>query len=73
MRLTNKTYDILKWVCLIALPALCVFYKALNLPYAEQVCQLITALDALLGAMIGVSCYQYNKEETNEEEQDDER
>lgn len=71
MKLKNKTYDVLKWICLVVLPAIGVFYFALaeiwNFPYAEQVVGTLTAIETLLGALLGISCYQYNKKESEEE------
>ena len=65
MKLDNKVYDILKYICQIALPALGTFYFAiaqiLNLPYAEQVVGVIAALTTLLGTLLGISSYQYKK------------
>ena len=41
MKLTNKQYDILKWIALIALPAIGTLYFTLatiwGLPYGDQV------------------------------------
>jgi hypothetical protein len=63
--MNNKTYDILKWVALIVLPALGTLYFALaqiwGLPYGEQIVGTITALDAFLGALLGVSTTSYVK------------
>lgn len=63
MILSNRTYDILKWVAQIVLPALGTFYFALSsiwgLPYGEQIVGTITAVDALLGALLGISTAQY--------------
>lgn len=64
--LSNKAYDILKWIALIALPALGTLYFALagiwGLPYGEQVIGTITAIDTFLGALLGISNLNYNKE-----------
>lgn len=61
----NKMYDILKWIAQILLPALGTLYFALasiwGLPYAEQIVGTITAVDAFLGAILGISTYMYNK------------
>ena len=61
----NKMYDILKWIAQILLPALGALYFALasiwGLPYAEQIVGTITAVDAFLGAILGISTYMYNK------------
>ena len=63
--LSNKTYDILKFIAQIVLPALGTLYFALSsiwgLPYGEQIVGTITAVDAFLGALLGVSTAQYNK------------
>lgn len=63
--MNNKTYDILKWVALIVLPALGTLYFALaqiwGLPYGEQIVGTITALDAFLGTLLGVSTTSYVK------------
>ena len=61
----NRTFDILKFVAQFGLPALGTLYFALcqiwGLPYGEQIVGTITALDAFLGAVIGVSTTQYKK------------
>ena len=61
--MTNKTYDILKWIALVVLPAAATFYTALapiwGLPYESEIPMTITAVDALLGALLGVSSQKY--------------
>ena len=61
----NRTYDILKYIAQISLPALGALYFALaqiwNLPYGEEIVGTITALDAFLGALLGISTYKYKK------------
>lgn len=65
MKISNKLYDVLKYIAQIALPALGAFYFALSqiwgLPYGEQIVGTIAALDTLLGVLLGISTYQYNK------------
>lgn len=65
MILKNKTFDILKWIALIALPAIGTLYFALagiwGLPYGEQIVGTITAIDTFLGALLQVSANSYNK------------
>lgn len=65
MKMSNKTYDVLKWIALILLPAIGALYFALSniwgLPFGEQVVGTITAVDAFLGACLGISTKQYNK------------
>lgn len=68
MQMSNKVYDVLKWIAQMFLPAVGTLYFALasvwNLPYAEQVVGTITAIDTFLGVMLGVSTAQYNKQNT---------
>ncbi|RGG86180.1 hypothetical protein DWW75_06815 [Ruminococcus sp. AF17-11] len=68
--MSNKIYDILKYIALIVLPALGTLYFALagiwGLPYGEQVVGTITAMDTCLGALLGLSAYKYNKNESEE-------
>ena len=67
MKLNNRFYDVLKWICLIVLPAIGTLYYALagiwRFPYGEQVVGTITAIDTFLGALIGISTINYNKED----------
>jgi hypothetical protein len=61
--MSNKMYDILKWIALIVLPALGTLYFALSgiwgLPYGEQIVGTITAIDTFLGALLGISSTVY--------------
>lgn len=70
MKLSNSNYDFLKWVAQILLPAFATLYFALaqiwGLPYAEQVVGTITAIDAFLGALLGISTHYYNKVENKD-------
>ena len=65
MRMSNKVYDVLKWIAMYFLPAIGTLYFALsgiwNLPYGEQVVGTITAVDTFLGVILGISNAQYNK------------
>lgn len=69
MKMSNKAYDICKYIAQYVLPALGTLYFALaniwSLPYGEQVVGTITAIDAFLGVILGISTANYNKE--NEE------
>ena len=66
MKLSNKTYDILKWIAQYLLPAAGTLYFSISqiwgLPYGEQVVGTITALDTFLGVLLGLSSNTYNKE-----------
>jgi hypothetical protein len=63
--MSNKVYDILKWIALVVLPALATLYFALSgiwgFPYGEQIVGTITAIDTFLGALLGISNINYNK------------
>lgn len=63
--MSNKMYDILKYIAQIGLPALGALYFALStiwgFPYGEQIVGTITAIDAFLGALLGISTVQYRK------------
>ena len=63
--MNNKTYDVLKYIAQIVLPALGTLYAALaplwNLPYAEAIVGTIVAIDAFLGALLQISSTQYYK------------
>lgn len=65
MKLTNKTYDALKWIALVALPAISALYLGLaglwGLPYGEQIAGTISLVDACLGALLGISSANYAK------------
>ena len=71
MKLSNKLYTILKYIAMIALPALGTLYFALaqiwHLPYGEEIVGTITAIDTFLGALLGISTYNYNKDKNNDD------
>lgn len=63
--MSNKTYDILKYIAQIALPAVGTLYFALagiwGFPYGEEIVGTITAVDTFLGVILGISSANYNK------------
>ena len=65
--LPSKVYDCLKRVAQVWLPSIATLYFALSqiwgLPYAEQIVGTITAVDAFLGAILGISTKLYNKQQ----------
>lgn len=65
MKLNDKAYNVLKWVALIALNAVGVFYKTISiiweLPMGEEVQSTCSAAALLLGALLGISTANYNK------------
>lgn len=67
--MNNKVYDILKYIAQIVIPAVATLYFALaqiwGLPYGEQIVGTLTAIDAFLGALLGISTAQYKKRGNN--------
>lgn len=65
MKMSNKMYDVLKWIAMYLLPSIGTLYFALaqiwNLPYGEEIVGTVTAVDAFLGALLGISTARYNK------------
>lgn len=67
MKLSNKAYDVLKFIAQIVLPALGTLYFALSkiwgLPFGEEIVGTITAVDVFLGALLGISTERYKREQ----------
>lgn len=65
MMLSNKMYDILKWICMILLPAAIALYAALSAtwgwPNSEQIVATMAAIETFMGALLKVSAASYNK------------
>lgn len=63
--MSDKTYNIMKWIVQYILPGLGVLYAiiagATGLPYAEVVLAVVMAVDWFLGIILGISTSQYNK------------
>lgn len=63
--MSNKMYDVLKWIAMVCLPAVGTLYFALagiwGFPYGEEIVGTITAVDAFLGALLGIASAQYHK------------
>lgn len=66
MAMSNKTYDILKWIAQYFLPAVGTLYLGLSkiwgFPHGEEVMGTIAAIDTFLGVMLGISSANYNKQ-----------
>ena len=73
MKMSNALYDKLKWVAQYLLPAIGTLYFALasiwGFPYAEQVVGTVSAVDAFLGVILGISTLRY-KESLKEDDLD---
>lgn len=67
MRISDKWYDLLKWVCMIVIPALTTAYVGLaavwGWPWAEEVAKTSAVVCTLLGALLGISTAEYRKEQ----------
>lgn len=67
--MSNTVYDILKWIAQYFLPALGTLYFALaniwGLPYGEEIVGTITAVDAFLGVILGISSKAYYNDLSN--------
>jgi hypothetical protein len=65
MKLSNKAYDVLKWIAMVVIPAAGTLYFALagiwGLPYGEEIVGTLTAVDTFIGVVLGISTVQYNK------------
>jgi hypothetical protein len=62
----EKVYNVLKFIAQILLPSLGTLYFALSsvwgsniFPYAEQIVGTLSAIDAFLGALLGISSVRY--------------
>lgn len=68
MKMSNKVYDVLKWIAMVVIPAVGTLYFALagiwGWPYGEQIVGTLTAVDTFLGVVLGISTAQYNKANT---------
>lgn len=72
MQLPNKIYDWGKWIAIICLPALSTFIVVISKIWnwadlGSMIAQTITAVAVLLGALLGVSSVNYNKDNEDEE------
>ena len=63
MKMSNKVYDILKWVALVALDAVGLFYQTIsaiwNLPYGDEVLATCVAVSVCLGTLLQISSSKY--------------
>ena len=66
VKMSNKIYDILKYIAQIVLPAIATLYFALakiwGFPYATEIVGTISAVDAFMGALLQISTNLYNKD-----------
>jgi len=69
--MNNKVYDVLKWIAMLVLPALALLIKTVftiwNIPYGNEISATIVAINAFLGAILGLSNTMYYKKQKEEE------
>lgn len=65
--LKDSVYNVLKWLVMIVIPACATAYVGLAAiwawPYAEEVAKTSAVVCTLLGALLGISTAEYNKEQ----------
>lgn len=70
MKLSDKAYEILKWIVVIVMPAVTTFYGALapvwGFENADKVLTTMAAVTTLMGALVGVSTMSYRADQGNE-------
>lgn len=63
--MSDKTYDVLKWIAQILVPAISALYFGLagiwGFPYGEEIVGTLAVIDTFLGVILGISTAQYNK------------
>ena len=74
MKISDKTYQCLKWVAIIVMPSLATFTVAMGeiwgIPYTTQIASTLTALATFLGALLGIASAQYNSDDSDDEEEE---
>lgn len=72
MKFSNRTFDILKWIAMFFLPALAILVKTVfaiwGIPYGEEISATIVAVNAFLGACLGISSISYQKDQLEKKE-----
>lgn len=62
---SNKTYDILKWIAMILLPAAITLFgtigSVLGWDFTDKVVTIAVAVDTFLGTILGISSSNYKK------------
>ena len=69
--MSNKVYDVLKYITLVGIPAIATLYSAIaaiwNLPYATEVTSTAAAVCTALGSLLMISSVKYRKEKMKNE------
>ena len=70
--LSDRQFNVLKWVCMLCLPALASLASTIgaiwSIPVLEPVSKTIVAINAALAMMLGISTIGYHKEAGNDEQ-----
>ena len=67
MRIPDKMYDVLKWISIIAIPALITFLAVVlpvfkvSVDIVNAITTILAAVATLIGTLIGISTSEYNK------------
>ena len=71
MKMSDKVYNVLKWIAMVVLPAIGTLYFTLSgiwgFPFGEQIVGTVAAVDTFLGVILGISTAQYNKSKSSGE------
>lgn len=63
MKMSNKIYDILKWLTMVVLPAIGIFYSALakvwGWPYGTELTATLAAICTFMGTVLQISSANY--------------
>ena len=63
--MSNKVYDVLKWITLVFMPALItltgVILNCFNIPNTDVILTIMTAIETFMGSLLGVSNISYKK------------
>ena len=72
MIIPSPIFDILKWFTMVVAPALATAYVGLasiwGWPFADEVAKTTAVICTLLGALLGISTAQYNKQQPPDNE-----
>lgn len=70
MKLSDKVYTILKWICLLAIPTVTFITSvsdALNFPYGSQCAAVVSALGVFAGTVIKISTDNYYNSQSDKD------
>lgn len=74
MKLSNETYDTLKFISIYVIPSIETFWLMVaavwNLPYGQEIGITIGAVGMLIAGCIGMSIKEYEKEKAEQHEGD---